>query len=109
MRRRPAYDESMDVLNALYGLKDKSYGLAADDKAFVLETIAVHEAGKRRLNRQEILRIADLDAAARGVPPACAHQLQAPLLTDGEPTNVYECSLCHARFSLPGGPNVDQL
>jgi hypothetical protein len=100
----------MDVLNALYGLRDKSYSLTEDDRAFVLETIAVHEDGKRRLNRQEILGIVDLDAAARGVPSACAHQLQAPVLTaDGDPTNVYECSLCHARFTLPDGPSADQL
>jgi len=100
----------MDVLAALYELKDKSHSLSEVDKAFVHETIAVYENGKRQLNRSEILRIVDLEASGRGVKPACAHQLQAPVLTEeGEPTDEYECSLCHVRFQLPHGPTSDEL
>jgi hypothetical protein len=101
--------DSMDVLTALYELKDKSDSLGEDDKAFVLETIAAHESGKRQLNRHEILRIADLHDSTRGVRAACAHQLQAPVFTEsGQPTDEYECALCHRRFKTPG-PTFDEL
>jgi hypothetical protein len=89
----------MDVLTALYELKDKSDSLGEDDKGFVLGTVGVHESGKRKLNPQEILRIDGLYDSTRGVKGACAHQLQAPLFTkSGEPTDEYECALCHRRF-----------
>jgi len=92
----------MEVLNALYELKDKADSLGKDDKAFVLETIGVHESGKRQLNRYEILRIADLYDSTRGIKGVCAHQLQVPVLTEGgQPTDEYECALCHQRFNVP--------
>jgi len=91
----------MDVLTALYELKDKSGSLGKDDKAFVLETIAVHESGRRKLNRQEILGIVDLYDNTRGVKGACAHQLQAPVFTEsGEPADEYECAQCGHRFKI---------
>lgn len=98
----------MDVLTALYELKDKSDSLSDDHRAFVLDAIAVHESAKRQLNKQEILRIVDLSERMRGVIGACAHQLQVPVFTEGgEQTEEYECSLCHHRLKFPrAGPTL---
>jgi hypothetical protein len=100
----------MEALTALYELKDKSGSLGEDDKAFVLETIAIHERGERRLNRQEILRIVDLHHSTRGVKGVCSHQLQTAVLTEGgEPTDEYVCAGCGRRFKVPDGPTFDEL
>jgi len=89
---------SMEVLTALYQLKDKSQSLDQDDRAFVLRTIAVHESGQRQLNRQETRRIVDLDSSTRHIRGACAHSVQEPVLKDGELTDKYECAMCLQRF-----------
>ena len=90
----------MHVLTALYELKDKSASLGEDDRAFVFETIAVHEGGTRQLNRQEVLRIEGIGRNARGVKAACAHLSTAPVFENGEETNERECLACGYRLKI---------
>jgi hypothetical protein len=90
----------MDVLTALYELKDKSASLADDDKAFVLATITVHESGTRRLSQHEIHRIEELQRNTQGVRGACNHPITAPVFENGEETNEWECGVCGHRIKI---------
>jgi hypothetical protein len=90
--------DSMDVLDKLYELKDKSHGLPSDDKAFVLARIAAYENGTSRLNQQDTVRIESLHRNARGVRKVCAHQLLDQVLEIGGLTEEYECAGCNSRF-----------
>jgi|HubBroStandDraft_6_1064221.scaffolds.fasta_scaffold4375278_1 hypothetical protein len=50
----------MDIVSALFELKNNSDSFSDADKSFILRTAEVYEKHERQLKRDEILRIVDL-------------------------------------------------